>query len=213
MTVHARGVATQRVRHFYDKSAPRYDRQIKLFERLLFAGGREWVCSQATGDVLELAVGTGRNLRHYTDEVRLTGIELSPEMLTLARREAAAIGRQVDLQAGDAQSLPFDDESFDTVTCTLSLCTIPDDNAAIHEAYRVLRAGGRLILLEHVRSPNRTIRAGQRVLEPLFVRLEHDHLTRDPLDHLELTGFVIENVIRSKWGLVERATARKPAER
>ncbi|HET6871059.1 MAG TPA: methyltransferase domain-containing protein [Solirubrobacteraceae bacterium] len=162
------------------------------------------------GEVLEIAVGPGRNLRYYPDDVRLTGIELSPAMLKLARQEAAALGRQVDLREGDAQALEFTDESFDTVICTLSLCTIPDDRAAIREAHRVLRPGGRFVLLEHVRSPIRRVRAGQRVLEPLFLRLEHDHLTRDPLDHLEATGFEVESVARLKWGIVERLVARKP---
>src|SRR2546423_3342355 len=77
--------ADDALRRFYDKSAGRYDRQISFFERVLFAGGREWVCSQAEGDVLELAVGTGRNLRHYAPTVRVTGIEYSPGMLELAR--------------------------------------------------------------------------------------------------------------------------------
>src|SRR5207248_2002019 len=162
-----------------------------LFERFLFGDGRKWVCSQAQGDVLEIAVGTGRNLRHYPDEVGLTGIELSPAMLAIARDQAAALGRDADLRVGDAQALEFDDERFDTVTCTLSLCTIPDDSAAVREMWRVLRPGGRLLLLEHVRSPIRRVRAGQRLLEPLFLRFEHDHLTREPLEHVEATGFVV----------------------
>jgi ubiquinone/menaquinone biosynthesis C-methylase UbiE len=200
---------TERVRRFYDRTASKYDRQIKFFERILFGDGRQWVCSQATGDVLEIAVGTGRNLRYYPDDVNVTGIELSPEMLELARREAAAIGRDVELRVGDAQALEFADQSFDTVTCTLSLCTIPGDRAAVREVHRVLRPGGRFVLMEHVRSPTPAIRVGQRLLEPLFLRFEHDHLTRDPLDYLETEGFEIETVIRLKRGIVERAVARR----
>jgi ubiquinone/menaquinone biosynthesis C-methylase UbiE len=202
--------SAERVRRYYDQTAGRYDRQIKLVERLLLADGRHWVCSQATGAVLELAIGTGRNLRHYPDEVRLTGIELSPAMLALAQREATTIGRQVDLREGDAQALPFPDQSFDTVTCTLSLCTIPNDRAAIREAHRVLRPGGRFILLEHVRSAIPPVRGAQRLLEPLFLRFAHDYLTRDPVDHLEPAGLEIERVSRLKWGIVERAIARRP---
>ena len=204
------GVATDQVRRYYDGTAPRYDRQMRFFERVLFGDGRSWVCSQAQGDVLEIAVGTGRNLRHYPDGVRLTGIELSPGMLELARREAAEVRPDADLRVGDAQALEFDDESFETVTCTLSLCTIPDDRRAVAEMWRVLRPGGRLLLLEHVRSPLLVVRAGQRVLEPLFLRLEHDHLTREPLDHVRAAGFAVERVERSKLGIVERVAARKP---
>ena len=203
--------ASEPVRRHYDKTAAKYDRQIKVCERLLFGEGREWVCSQAEGDVLELAVGTGRNLRHYPPGVRLVGIELSPAMLEIAQEEAAAAGREADLRVGDAQALDFPDESFDTVTCTLSLCTIPDDRAAVAEVMRVLRPGGRFIALEHVRSPVGPIRAVQRLIEPLMVRLEHDHLLREPLDHLTAVGFVVERVERSKLGIVERVAARKPA--
>jgi ubiquinone/menaquinone biosynthesis C-methylase UbiE len=201
--------STDRVRGFYERTASRYNRQIRLAERILFGDGRQWVCSQASGDVLELAIGTGRNLRYYRPDVRLTGIELSPAMLALARQEAAALRRDTDLREGDAQALEFTDQRFDTVTCTLALCTIPDDRAAIREAYRVLRPGGRFILLEHVRSPPRSVRTGQRLLEPLFLRFEHEHLTRDPIDHLRAEGFQIESVARRKWGIVERLVARK----
>jgi ubiquinone/menaquinone biosynthesis C-methylase UbiE len=202
--------ATGQVRRHYDKTASRYDRQIKFFERVLFGDGRRWVCSPASGDVLEIAVGTGRNLRHYPKGVRLTGIELSPAMLDLARAEADAIGLDADLRIGNAQALEFGDESFDTVTCTLSLCTIPDDGAAVGEVKRVLRPSGRFRLMEHVRSPVRAVRAVERMLEPLFLRLEHDHLTREPLEHLEAHGFVIDELERSKLGIVERVAAHKP---
>ncbi len=200
---------TERIRDMYDAEASGYDREMAFFEKLLFAGGREWVCSRARGDVLELAAGTGRNFAHYPADVRLTAIELSPAMLELARRRARDAGREVDLQLGDAQALQFPHKSFDTVTCTLALCTIPDDRAAVAEARRVLRRGGRLLLLEHVRSPRRTIRAAQRLLDPLAVRFEGDHIAREPLEHLAAEHFAIDELQRSKLGIVERIEAHK----
>jgi ubiquinone/menaquinone biosynthesis C-methylase UbiE len=200
---------TDRIRDLYDAEASGYDREIAFFEKVLFAGGREWVCSRARGDVLELAAGTGRNFTYYPAGVRLTAIELSPAMLELARRRARDAGREVDLRVGDAQALPFPDESYDTVTCTLALCTIPDDRVAVAEAKRVLRPGGRLLLLEHVRSPRRTIRAAQTLLDPLAVRFKGDHIAREPLEHLTAEGFAIDELQRSKLGIVERIEARK----
>lgn len=202
---------TERVRAIQDKEAPRYERQISFFERILFKGGREWACSRAEGDVLELAAGTARNLPHYPDGVKITGVELSPEMLAIARGRAEKLEREADLRVGDVQQLEFQDESFDTVVCTLGLCTIPDPRRAVAEARRVLRPGGRLLLLEHVRSPSRPVRVVERLLEPLAVRFAADHLTREPLDYLDSEGFEIEELERTKWGIVERVAARKPA--
>lgn len=205
-----RATETERILGLFEDEAPRYDRQMRFFERVLFGGGREWVCGQAEGDVLEIALGTGRNLEHYPREVRLTGIELSPAMLKIARRRAAGLGREADLRVGDAQSLEFADESFDTVVCTLALCTIPDDRAAVREVRRVLRPGGRFLLMEHVRSPLPVTRTVQRLIDPLMVRFKGDHVVREPLDHLQSEGFVIERLERSKWGIVERVTAQRP---
>ena len=201
---------TERVRAVQDKQAPKYDRQISFFERVLFGDGRAWVCSRARGRVLELACGTARNLAFYGGDIELTGIELSPQMLEIGRQRAQELGHPADLRLGDAQSLEFPDESFDTVTCTLGFCTIPDTRAAAAEAFRVLRPGGQLLLMEHVRSPAPIVRSGQRLLEPLAVRFEADHLLREPLDYLPGVGFEIDEVHRSKWGIVERLRAHRP---
>jgi ubiquinone/menaquinone biosynthesis C-methylase UbiE len=203
---------TERVRRIQNKTAPRYDRQISFFESVLFGDGREWVCSQAEGEVLEIAVGTARNLPHYPAGITLTGIELSDEMLAVAHQRQRELGREADLGVGDAQALEFDGDSFDTVTCTLALCTIPDPRQAVREVHRVLRPGGRFLLLEHVRSPSAPVRAAQRLLDPLAVRFQADHLVREPLDHLEPEGFEVERIERSKWGIVERVAARKPVK-
>src|SRR4051812_10653321 len=134
---------TDRVREIFDRDAPRHDRTMGFFERLLFRDARSWVCSQAEGRTLELAVGTGLNLPYYPSGVKLTGIELSPAMLERAQARAKELGRDADLLLGDATALDFADASFDTVVCTFGLCTIPDDAAAVAEARRVLRPGGR----------------------------------------------------------------------
>lgn len=206
----ARTPETERVRGIMDRLAPGYDRAMRLPERLLFGDGRQWVCARVGGEVLEIAVGTGRNLPYYPAGVTLTGIDLSAAMLDLARARAHELGRDVDLRVADAQALPFPDESFDTVVCTLALCTIPDEAKAVQEARRVLRRGGQFVFLEHVRSPVLPVRAVQRVLDGLSVRYEGDHLLREPLDPLRAGGFEILTVERSKLGLVERGVARKP---
>ena len=203
----------EKARGFWERYAPRYDRDMRLYDRFLFTGGRSWACSQAAGEVLEVAVGTGLNLPHYPQETRLTGIDASPAMLAIARRRAADLGLEAELAEGDAQALPFPDASFDTVVCTLSLCCIPDDKAAIDEMHRVLRPGGRLILLDHVASGNPLIRAGQRLLERLTLRATGEYQTRHPLPLVLAAGFAVEGAERMRAGIVERVTAVEPAPR
>jgi SAM-dependent methyltransferase len=151
---------TERLKRKWEKEAPTYDRRMGFFERVLFEDGREWVCSRASGEVLEVAVGTGRNFPFYPAGVRLTGIDLSPAMLEIARKRAGELGLNADLRESDAQELPFPDASFDTVVCTLSLCNIPDDRRAIAEMKRVLRPGGILLLLDHVSTSGLLLRCG-----------------------------------------------------
>jgi len=200
---------SERVRRIWERLAPRYDEKVRRPERLLFAGGREWVCARATGDLLEISIGTGRNLPLYGRDVRLTGIDLSAAMLEIARRRAAELGLVADLRVGDAQALALPDSSFDTVVCTLALCAIPDPRATVAEMKRVLRPGGRVLLLEHVRSPCLMVRTIQRALDPIAVWLEGDHLVREPLELLRAEAFEIQELERSKLGIVERVAARK----
>jgi len=202
----------QRLRRYWDNHARSYDKQIAFWERRLFADGRQWVCAQATGDILEVAIGSGRNLPLYPQGIRLTGIDFSPVMLELARRQADQLGQEVDLRLGDAQALDLPDASFDTVVCTLSLCAIPDQRRAVAEMRRVLRPGGRLLLLDHVAAAPRWLRAIQWLLEQATRRLGGEYLLRRPLLQVQAEGFRIERRERSKLGIVERLAARKPSE-
>src|SRR5215217_7622118 len=201
---------TERLKRLWEKEAPTYERRMGFFERVLFGVGREWVCSRASGEVLEVAVGTGRNFPFYPQGVRLTGIDLSPAMLEIARKRADELGVDAHLREGDAQELPFPEASFDTVVCTLSLCNIPNDRRGIAEMKRVLRPGGRLLLLDHVRSSSKAWLGAQRVLEPLWWRFSCEHLLRRPLEHVQAEGFEVEQRERYKAGIVERLSARRP---
>jgi ubiquinone/menaquinone biosynthesis C-methylase UbiE len=202
---------TVKARRVWEAMAPRYDRDIRFFEKVQFGGGREWVCSRATGDVLEVAIGTGRNLPFYPPEVTVTGVELSPAMLDIARTRAAELGRVVELREADAEDLPFADGSFDTVVCTLSLCTIPDHARAIAEMARVLRPGGRLLLLDHIGSRWWPVWAVQRLIDVLTVRTAGEYQTRRPAPMLAAAGLQIVESEQLKLGTVERVHARKPS--
>src|SRR5215471_18286181 len=94
---------TERVRAIFDATAAQYDKAMSFNEKLLFGDGRTWACSQARGQVLEIAIGTGLNLPFYPTGIELTGIEISASMLEIARKRAQLLGRQVKLIEGDAQ--------------------------------------------------------------------------------------------------------------
>ena len=200
---------TARVRAIWDRLAPTYDRSAG-FEARLLGDGRAWVIDQTTGEILEIAIGTGRNLPLYPAVARLTALDISPRMLSIADAQARALGLDVRLAVGDAQSMPYPDASFDTVVCTLALCSIPDDRAAVSEAFRVLRPSGRFVLIEHVRSHHRVIRGLERLMERWSLPRTGDHLLRDPLDHLEAAGFVVDHTARSRLGVIERVLAHRP---
>src|SRR6201989_1582884 len=177
---------------YWDNRAARNDRAMNFWDGHLFGDSRPWACGRAVGDVLEVAVGTGRNLSFYPDGARLTGVDWSPAMLGIARERAAALGRDADLRQGDAQALDFPDESFDTVLCALGLCALPDDRRAMTEMARVLRPGGRLLLVAHVASSPSALRAGQGLYERVTIPLAGEHFRRRPLTYLRELGFEIE---------------------
>ncbi|BCJ75342.1 ubiquinone/menaquinone biosynthesis methyltransferase [Catellatospora sp. IY07-71] len=202
--------ATSRQRRVWDRAAPAYDRQMSFFEKVWFPGAREWLGRRAHGRVLEIAVGTGRNLPHYGPGVSITGVDLSTAMLAIARQRAAELGLAVELREGDAERLPFADASFDTVVCALSLCSIPHPAAAVAEMFRVLVPGGTVLLVDHVASTWLPLRATQRLFEQITVRTAGEHFTRRQLPLIQDAGFRIEEAERLKAGTVERIRARKP---
>ena len=201
-------LTTERSRRIWRRAAGQYDRVMSVSERLLaFRQGRAWACGEARGDVLEIAIGTGRNLPYYPETVHVTGIDLSPEMLAVARRRAAAMGGRVELREADAASLPFPDAHYDTVICTLALCSIPDPVAAVREALRVCRPDGRLRFFEHGLASSRAVVLVERILEPLTLRVEGDRLTQRPDAVLRSAGADILEVGRTTAGICWRLLA------
>ncbi len=204
-----RETAIERQRRIYDHEAARYDRSMEFVERVWLAGGRAWLGERASGRILDVAIGTGLTLPHYPAGAVVTGIDVSSGMLAVARRRAAELGRAVELHEGDAQQLPFEGASFDTVVGALALCCVPDPERAVAEMHRVLVPGGRLLLLDHIGSSWPPLRWGQRLVEQVTVRTAGEHFTRRALPLVVGAGFAIEQVERLKAGTVERISASK----
>jgi SAM-dependent methyltransferase len=172
-----------------------FDRAVRSREERLFAKRRRRLLEAARGRVLDVGAGTGANLPHYPrDRVgQLVLLDVHRGMLARARHRAVELGWQVELHEASAQRLPFPDASFDTVVFTHALCTIPDPASALREAHRVLKPGGTLLALEHVRAQDPGLAAWQDRLTPVWKLLASGcHPNRDTRWSIEAAGFVVD---------------------
>jgi len=134
----------------YDVVADQYDKKIWFDQHILgVARLRKNLLSKATGKILDVACGTGLNLPLFPTGSDITAVDLSPNMLEVARKNATEIGLNVNLAVMDAEHLEFADGSFDTVVSTLSTCTFPNPIKALQEIKRVCQPNGLILLLEH----------------------------------------------------------------
>lgn len=177
---------------------------------------RRFVVPEASGRVLEVGVGTGLNFGLYRDVAALEGIDPDPFMLERARVRAAELPFPVALHQAGAERMPFDDDSFDTAVITFTLCTIPDPVGALAEVRRVLRAGGRVLFVEHTRSIQPVVAGVQSALTPLWRKIGGGcHLNRPAVELVRAAGFDVratEPVWGERWTLfpVYRGVGWKP---
>jgi SAM-dependent methyltransferase len=153
---------------------------------------RQRVAGGATGDVLEIGVGSWRNLIYYRSADRLVGVESSRRHFAAARRRLRRLRPQAELVRARPERLPFPDASFDTVVASLALCTVRDQHVTLAEMARVLRPGGTLRFLEHVRSRRQGVTIIQDLLVPVWrIAVDGCHPNRDTLAAIEQAGFSV----------------------
>lgn len=206
----ARDTARTRVR--YNRLAPIYDRMERAAERAFAPRRRQVWDLVPAGRVLEVGVGTGKNLRYHPAGARVIGIDLSERMLAEARRRAGRLRCAIELREMDAQRLAFPDDSFDAAAATFVFCSVPDPVRGLRELGRVVRPGGRIVLLEHVRLDRPGI-AGRimDVLDPLWVRIMGAHINRRTVENVRRAGLEIERVEDlGARGLLKLIVARPP---
>jgi len=157
---------------------------------------RERVVGAAEGRVLEVGIGSGRNLLLYPARVeRVIGLDPSPQLLAMAREAARVTERDIELLEGGAAAIPLEKASVDTVVSTWSLCSIADAPRALSEMRRVLKPGGRFLFVEHGRAPDAGVRWWQDRLTPIWKRLGGGcHLNRAIADLISRAGFHIERL-------------------
>jgi SAM-dependent methyltransferase len=183
-----------------------------------FGERRARLLANAEGRVVEVGAGHGLNFPHYPPGVEVVATEPDPHMLKRAGKNLGRAKAKVSLHQAPADALPLPDESVDTVVTTLVLCSVPDQAAALAEIRRVLKPGGKLLFLEHVRSHDEKVAEKQDRREPMQMRLAAGcHPNRDTLTAIVAAGFVPETVERPTFpgakitspGLT--GVARKPA--
>jgi ubiquinone/menaquinone biosynthesis C-methylase UbiE len=177
-----------------------YDTFQASMERNFMGRLRDELLADASGSVVEIGAGTGVNLTHYPAGIeRLVCTEPEEPMARRLRTKAEASPFDVEVVEAPAEALPFEDDSFDTAVATLVLCTVDDPPAALAELARVLRPGGRLIFLEHVRSPEPGLAQWQDRLHPLWVRFGHGcHCNRPTLENIEASALRVESHRRGR---------------
>src|SRR4051794_26546448 len=177
-----------------------YDTVMKGPEQSTFRAHREALLSGVSGRVLEIGGGTGANLEFYPAAVtEIVITEPEEPMARRLERKLAGHSLPARVEHVPAEALPFEDGSFDYAVSTLVLCTVNDPERALGEVKRVLKPGGKLVFLEHVRSRNPKLARWQDRLQPLQYRFGHGcHCNRPTLDNVKAAGFEVEQVERDR---------------
>jgi ubiquinone/menaquinone biosynthesis C-methylase UbiE len=203
---------TQSKTSTFDRIAAPYDRGMAPLERLGLQEMRSRLLPHARGKVLEIGVGTGANLPFYPPSVCLSAIDESADMLAVAARRAANLGRRLHLSLGNVEHLAFPSEHFDTIVSSLVLCSVQDQSRALAELWRVLRKpGGRLLLLEHMRPQVQPLAwLADLANAPWYAFNGRCHLNRETERATIRAGFQVTQVESRLGGLVRLIVAQTP---
>lgn len=187
----------------YDEMAVQYEQKTWFDQHLLgVARQRKQLMSKAQGKILDVACGTGMNFPMFPVNSEITAIDLSSRMLEIAKLKAKTLHLNLQGLVMDAQKLEFPDESFDTVTSTLSTCTFPDPIQALQEMKRVCRNDGMILLLEHGHSTMRWLADYQdRHVLKHYQQHAGCRWNQDPLDLISAAGLKVLNSKRFALGM------------
>jgi len=195
----------------YDRFARWYDWLEGILNVLGLSRLRRMLVAKASGKILEVAVGTGKNLPYYPHKCRIIAVDLSGEMLNIAQKRPAKLSMNASFLLADAEALPFSDESFDTVVSSLSMCTFPNPVAALKEMARVCRPEGKVLLLEHGRSDREWLGRWQDRHADQFAKPLGCHWNREPLELVGQTGLKVYRAKRNFFGIFQQIESLKVA--
>lgn len=206
----AMNTQTAQVKNRYNKIARYYDKAEFLVENMYFKKIRKETLSKLQGDILEIGIGTGKNIPYYNRQVKLTGIDISPEMLEKAKQKFRDKALIKNLTLMDAQDLDFADNSFDYVTGTFIFCSIPDSVKALEEARRVAKPEAQLIFVEHVLSKYQLIAFLENLLSPLVSSKFGFNINRDTRRNIQKAGLkLVKDERLGMFDVFRRFTCKK----
>jgi len=192
---------TQFVTKRYNRFAPLYNIMESPLEYFLYRRWRNQLWDVIEGEeILEMGVGTGKNISFYPDEGHITAIDISGNMLKRARIKAMEHeGKRVELLEMDIQKMSFPDQSFDAVVATFVFCSVPDPVRGLKEAFRVTKPSGKLYLLEHMLATANILQPVMRFLDKPIYNISGVHIARKTVSNIKKAGWQIENV--TKYGI------------
>ena len=194
----------------YDSYAAYYDILHKPMEILFYRKWRRNMLKNLEGSILEVGVGTGKNLPYYSSKAKVTAIDISPKMLSIAVKKSKDLGIAPLLIRMDAQRLRFPAEKFDYVVCVFVLCSVPDPAKALREMQRVVKKNGRVIMLEHVLSRHKLIAFWQHLLNPFTRLLLGFNINRDTRKNIENAGlYIIKDEKLALFDVFRKFTCKK----
>tara|TARA_R110002126_G_scaffold169359_9_gene318325 strand:+ start:747 stop:1391 length:645 start_codon:yes stop_codon:yes gene_type:complete len=207
----------QQTRHTqkrYNATSVIYDIMEWPIEQWWYKWWRSQLWSKVDGhNVLEIGVGTGKNIPFYPEDMEITGIDLSAGMLKRAKRVLAKRNNdRVTLQEMDAQELDFMENTFDEVVATFAFCSVPDPVLGFKEALRITKSGGHLYLLEHMVSKNESFASVMKKLDGPIHYLSGVHIARETVENVKKAGWEILEVEElTHGGIFRMIEAKKPA--
>lgn len=180
-----------------------YDTLMAPLEKIKLRSIRKELIQKATGQVLEIGSGTGFNFPYYKHADKVIAIEPNPLMKQQSLNRVKGTKVPIDVNIGDAEVLPYSDDSFDTIVGTLVLCTIPDPEKALNEMRRVCKPNGKILLFEHVLVRQPIIAGLQNWMTPLWKQVcDGCHLNRDTLSTIKKAGITVDDLKEYNRGFI-----------
>lgn len=180
---------TEAIKRRYNRTSRFYDIMEAPMEAMSLKSWRLEVMKELRGKVLEVGVGTGKNMPYYPDDVDITAIDFSEKMLEKAKQKLALYNRHAKLLVMDAQNMDFDDNTFDMVFTTCVFCSVPDPVRGLQEIRRVCKPDGKIIMIEHVRSEGKVLGVIMDMLNPLIVNTYGANINRKTVENVSTAGF------------------------